>query len=111
MPSGRAFFLSAALYTNANGIIDDDIYEYDLADVYLADLGEVLARTALSIPLEQAPLTEPKEDCTPSSHWPKPLYEKANSDGLIPRREQYIDEESKMDMKEESKMESLVVNY
>eukprot|EP00899_Mesostigma_viride_P026256 jgi/Mesvir1/6815/Mv09005-RA.1 len=49
--TGRGFFLSAVLYTNANGILNDDKYEYEsLADGFLADLGEVAARTVWQIP-------------------------------------------------------------
>eukprot|EP00897_Mesotaenium_endlicherianum_P008563 jgi/Mesen1/7735/ME000407S06955 len=42
--TGRNFFLSAVLYTNANGILNDDKYEYDVAYRVFADLAEVLAR-------------------------------------------------------------------
>jgi hypothetical protein len=71
VPSGRSFFLSAVVYTDATGIVNDDVYEYDVADVLTADLAEVLARCALGIPQEQAPLTELELDCIPSSQWPK----------------------------------------
>ena len=34
------------LYTNRNGILNDDRYEYEeIADPFLADLGEAVART------------------------------------------------------------------
>lgn len=42
--TGRAFFLAATLYTNADGVLNDDQYEYDLADRFFADLGEALVR-------------------------------------------------------------------
>lgn len=77
-PSGRSFFLSAVIYTNANGIFNDDIYEYGLAYGYLADLAEVLARSALGIPLDQPPLTEPKRDVIPSTQGPKPHSDEAS---------------------------------
>lgn len=45
-PSGRAFFLTAVLYTNPNGVLNDDDYAYeDVADPFLADLGEMVARS------------------------------------------------------------------
>ncbi len=43
--SGKGFFLSAVIYTNADGRLNDDEYEYEeIADPFLADLGEVVAR-------------------------------------------------------------------
>jgi hypothetical protein len=43
--SGRGFFLAATLYTNDNGVLNDDIYEYEtIALPFLADLGEATAR-------------------------------------------------------------------
>jgi hypothetical protein len=46
--SGRGFFLAGTLYTNANGVLNDGVYEYDtLALPFWADLGEVLARELL----------------------------------------------------------------
>lgn len=46
--SGRAFFVAAVVYTNANGVLNDDRYEYDsLALPFMADLGERLARELL----------------------------------------------------------------
>lgn len=42
---GNGFFLAATLYTNANGILNDDEYEYDeIAKPFMANLGEVAAR-------------------------------------------------------------------
>ena len=43
--NGRAVFVSAVLYTNADGVLNDDKYEYEtLADPFFADLGELIAR-------------------------------------------------------------------
>lgn len=42
--TGRTFFLAATLYTNANERVGDGVYEYELADAFFADLGEVVAR-------------------------------------------------------------------
>jgi hypothetical protein len=43
--TGRAFFLAATLYTNADGVLNDDRYEYaEVAEPFLADLGEAVAR-------------------------------------------------------------------
>lgn len=48
-PSGRSFFVTAVLYTNPNGILNDGDYAYeDLADPWLEALGEVLARRFFS---------------------------------------------------------------
>ena len=42
------FAVAATLYTNEDGIVNDDRYEYGtIADPFLADLGEVLARRFL----------------------------------------------------------------
>lgn len=47
--SGHGFFLAATLYTNEDGILNDDRYEYeDIALPFLADLGEAAARRLLS---------------------------------------------------------------
>ncbi len=47
-PTGRGFFLAATLYTNADGVLNDDSYEYDrVALPFLADLGEAAARGVL----------------------------------------------------------------
>ena len=44
--AGRSFFLAAALYTNADGILNDDQYEYEtVALPFLAALGEAVAKT------------------------------------------------------------------
>lgn len=46
--TGRAFFLAATLYTNPNGRMNDDLYDYpQVAFPAFADLGELIARFAL----------------------------------------------------------------
>lgn len=46
--TAREFFVTAVIYTNANEILNDGIYEYDgIAAPFFADLGEVLARSLL----------------------------------------------------------------
>lgn len=43
--TGRGFFLAATLYTNADGVLNDDRYEYvEVAEPFLADFGEAVAR-------------------------------------------------------------------
>lgn len=43
--TGRSFFLAATLYTNGDGVLNDDRYEYaEVAEPFLADLGEAVAR-------------------------------------------------------------------
>lgn len=38
------------LYTNADGVLNDDEYEYEtVADPFLADLGEVVARAVWGV--------------------------------------------------------------
>ena len=47
----RAVFVTAVLYTNADGILNDDQYEYEtLADPFFAQLGEWVARHWLNDP-------------------------------------------------------------
>jgi hypothetical protein len=47
--TGRGFFLAIVLYTNPDGILNDDRYAYEeLADPFLDDLGEVIARTVFA---------------------------------------------------------------
>ncbi len=42
--TGRTVFVTAVLYTNADGVLNDDRYEYDtLADPFFAELGEWVA--------------------------------------------------------------------
>jgi hypothetical protein len=43
--TGRGFFLAATIYTNADGVLNDDQYEYKtVALPFFADLGEAAAR-------------------------------------------------------------------
>lgn len=43
--TGHAVFVAAVLYTNADGVLNDDRYEYDtVARPFMADLGELVAR-------------------------------------------------------------------
>jgi hypothetical protein len=43
--NGRAVFVTAVLYTNSDGVLNDDKYEYaTVADPFFADLGELIAR-------------------------------------------------------------------
>jgi len=47
--NGRAVFVTAVLYTNTDGILNDDKYEYEtVADPFFADLGELIARRWLT---------------------------------------------------------------
>ncbi|MEM7583607.1 MAG: serine hydrolase [Acidobacteriota bacterium] len=44
--TGRGFFLAAVIYTNRDGILNDDRYEYDeVAAPFFAALGEAVARS------------------------------------------------------------------
>ncbi|MEQ8769721.1 MAG: serine hydrolase [Phycisphaerales bacterium] len=60
-PSGRAFLLAMALYTNDNATLNDGVYEYELAHAAMADVAEALARRVLDLPegevLAPAPFT------------------------------------------------------
>ena len=48
--TGNHFFLAATLYTNKNGILNDDEYEYEeTARPFMADLGEAVARALWQI--------------------------------------------------------------
>lgn len=50
-PSGKSFFLTATIYTNEDGILNDDRYDYDsIAFPFWKDLGEVIARHVLARP-------------------------------------------------------------
>ncbi len=43
--TGRSFFLAAAIYANADGVVGDGIYDYDsVSRPFLAALGELVAR-------------------------------------------------------------------
>jgi len=47
--NGRAIFVTAVIYTNADGILNDDKYDYETAaDPFLENLGELVAREWLS---------------------------------------------------------------
>lgn len=49
--NGRSVFVTAVLYTNADGVLNDDVYEYEtVADPFFADLGEWVARRWLLDP-------------------------------------------------------------
>ena len=51
--TGDGFFLAATLYTNADGILNDDEYEYEeVARPFIADLGEAVARKLWGSPRE-----------------------------------------------------------
>lgn len=70
METGRNFFLTAVIYTNANGVLNDDRYEYTFADSVMADLAEVLARALWQIPHASAACYPSISfDCIPSSLW------------------------------------------
>lgn len=46
--SGKSFFLIAAIYANADGVLNDDLYNYDTVSFpALADVGEAFTRDAL----------------------------------------------------------------
>jgi len=46
--TGRGVFVAATLYTNRDGVLNDDAYEYEtVADPFFADLGEAVARIFL----------------------------------------------------------------
>jgi len=45
LPSERGMFVTATIYTNANGVLNDGKYEYEaVADPFLAAIGEVVGR-------------------------------------------------------------------
>ncbi len=47
--TGRSFFLAATLYTNEDGVLNDDKYDYaTVALPFMADLGEAAARRLLA---------------------------------------------------------------
>ncbi len=41
-PTGQSFFLTAVLYTNDNGVLNDDAYDYDVAYRFFADLADLV---------------------------------------------------------------------
>lgn len=78
--TGRCFFLSAVIYTNANGVLNDDIYDYEVADRVMADLAEVVARTLWKIPGNT--FASSYYDCVSSSlwtAWESPLFSSVTS--------------------------------
>lgn len=49
--SRRAAFVTAVIYTNADGVLNDDRYEYaTIAEPFMADLGEFVTRAFLGSP-------------------------------------------------------------
>jgi hypothetical protein len=42
--TGQSYFLAATLYANPNGTLNDDDYDYELADQFFEDLGEAATR-------------------------------------------------------------------
>ena len=45
--SGKSFFLIAAIYANADGVLNDDLYNYETVSFpALADVGEAFTRDA-----------------------------------------------------------------
>jgi alpha-L-fucosidase len=53
--SGRSFFLTAALYTNSDGVMNDDVYDYDdIAFPFWKALGATVARAVLGGSIETA---------------------------------------------------------
>jgi hypothetical protein len=45
--TGKSFFLTAAIYANSDGVLNDDLYNYDtVAFPALADVGEAFTRDA-----------------------------------------------------------------
>ena len=43
--TGRAFYLAAAVETNANGVVNDDAYEYEtIADPFMEHLAETVTK-------------------------------------------------------------------
>lgn len=50
-PGSQSVFVTVVLYTNTDGILNDDRYDYEtVADPFLADLGELIARHWLTSP-------------------------------------------------------------
>lgn len=52
--TGRGFFLAATVYTNANGVLNDDKYEYGRGEALLADIAEAVARAVWQLPPERS---------------------------------------------------------
>ncbi len=54
-PTGRSVFVAATLYTNQDGILNDDRYEYaELAEPFFRALGRALGRWLVQSPLQLA---------------------------------------------------------
>lgn len=53
VPTGRAFVVTAVVYADGDGVVNDDRYRYDeLSRPFFRDLGELLARELLVAPRE-----------------------------------------------------------
>lgn len=93
--TGQSFFLSASLYTNKNGILNDDKYEYDLAYEVFADIAEVLTRAIWkddvpkqvsllsSICFSACFLTSSKSHCAPMTHCTREVCQRQSSIELM----------------------------
>jgi len=46
--TGRAFFLTAVIYTNKHGVLNDNKYQYGFADRVMTDVAEVVTRWVLT---------------------------------------------------------------
>jgi hypothetical protein len=47
--TGQGFFLTIVLYTNADGVLNDDRYDYEeVADPFLDDAAEAIARAVFA---------------------------------------------------------------
>jgi hypothetical protein len=58
LTTGRSFFIAATIYTNANGVLNDDLYDYTtVAEPFFADLGEALARWFWNVPASPPEVT------------------------------------------------------
>ena len=47
--TGRAYYLAAGIYTNENGVLNDDAYEYDEAEAFLDNLAEFVTRALWTV--------------------------------------------------------------
>lgn len=53
--TGRQFFVVATIYTNSDGVLNDDAYDYDQTALpFMAELGEALARRLLATDTREA---------------------------------------------------------
>ncbi|KAI5056224.1 hypothetical protein GOP47_0028042 [Adiantum capillus-veneris] len=90
----HGFFLSAVVYTNSNGIMNDDKYEYvSIADHLMADLGDMVARAVWKIPPPAGGKVPVSLDCIPSSSWKKKELADSNEgdDGEVEGLVDFID--------------------